>query len=100
MRKEGSANVKFFVSVLFLAALMLFVAFAVNVELLSSTLFGKPIDNELNASRVLNFTFNATWFNIEAGSAAANCSLWTNFTGTWNETRANSTTTATITNSS
>jgi len=96
MGKEGSINIKFIGSVLFFSALMMLVVFAVNVEFLS-----KPVAAEINttASRNINFTFNVTW-GIGNTGFQSNCSLWTNFSGTWSEAIVNDTSNSKITNQS
>ncbi len=86
MGKEGKANIKFIVSVLFFLMVMGFLAVAI-VEF-NDAVVRAPANNYINISRNINFTFNASWTGI-ATESIGNCSLWTNFTGTWAETQVN-----------
>ena len=86
MRKEGAINLKFFVSVLALFALSVFFVLAIGVQL------SLPLDNIINnqtttSNRNINFTFTPTW-NL-TGEVLGNCSIWTNFTGSWQSTIEN-----------
>src|SRR3989344_1308150 len=92
MKKEGKANLKLIISVLFFSLVMLFTVYAVNVNLQS------PADNSINITqpRNINFTFNVTW--SQAGEVMGNCSVWTNFTGVWESLVENGSQTSTGTN--
>lgn len=63
-------------------AFLLFLIMAVFVSSVGVQ-YSKPETNEINTStsRNINFTFTPTWNNT--GEVIGNCSLWTNFTGTW-----------------
>lgn len=84
MRKEGKSNVKFFASILVLSVLMAVYVYAVGVDLSFSG--AKPANRTINGSSPanINFTFIPTW--NKTGETVGNCSLWTNFTGTWQST--------------
>ena len=92
MEKEGKVNIKLIISVLFFSLVMLFAVYAININLQS------PADNHLNTTspRNINFTFNVTW--SQPGEVMGNCSIWTNFTGSWVSTVENGSQTSTGTN--
>ena len=75
MEKEGRLNVKFIFTALFLSLLFGILVFAVEVE------YSSPGDATINTSRNINFTFTPVW--NYTGEVIGNCSLWTNFSGTW-----------------
>jgi hypothetical protein len=81
MEKEGKTNFKFIFSSLILTMLMVFVASAVTINLIT------PKEGEINTTntREVNFTFNVTWQN--SNENVTNCSLYTNYTlgfeGVW-----------------
>ncbi|MBW2976408.1 PGF-pre-PGF domain-containing protein [Candidatus Woesearchaeota archaeon] len=80
MEKEGKANIKFFVSAVFLLLLMVFLAFGLGIKI--ATPNNMSINNNtgvLTTSRNINFTFNVTW--SADSEEVGNCSLWTNFSG-------------------
>src|SRR3989338_329768 len=94
MKKEGKLNFKFIFAALFLLVLMVFFAFAVSFD----DTFRRPGNGNINLSRNVNFTFNATW--SVSGEIVGNCSLWTNFTGIWGLTIENNTADAGVLNAS
>lgn len=54
----------------------------------------RPSNGTYNGSRAMNFTFNVTAGITAEGTEGAqivNCSVWTNITGTWAETKTNGT---------
>lgn len=73
--KDGEVNV-----VLFMVAFLLFLVMAVFVASVGVQ-YSAPGNLTINTSRNLNFTFTPTWNN--SGEVIGNCSLWTNFSGTW-----------------
>jgi PGF-pre-PGF domain-containing protein len=88
MGKEGKVNIKFIVSVLFFSLLMAFMVFAaVGVQPES------PLTDAINngtQGRNINFTFNVTWDGDgQDGQFVNNCTLYTNFTGLWEEAAFN-----------
>ncbi|MBL7054753.1 hypothetical protein ISS05_03265, partial [Candidatus Woesearchaeota archaeon] len=92
--KEGRVNYKFISSGLIFTILMALLVIGL-VEFTDSVVRA-PTDNYINLSRSINFTFNSTW--TAAGGEIGNCSLWTDFTGTWAETAVNNSASANIMN--
>ncbi|MAE42639.1 hypothetical protein CMO93_02620 [Candidatus Woesearchaeota archaeon] len=80
MEKEGKINTKFIVSVILVLSLSLLTlmwVFALDISLTY------PVNDTINITtdRNMNFTFTPTW-NL-TGEVVGNCSVFTNFTGTW-----------------
>ncbi len=76
MEKEGKANIRFIISILFFLLLMAFLVFPLAVKLDDI-----PGNLTINNTRNINFTFTPTW-NLDT-ETIGNCSLWTNFSGSW-----------------
>lgn len=77
MEKEGKFNLKFIFAIISLLVLMSFFSFGVVITL------NAPNDGNINTSiaRNINFTFTPTW--NATGEVIGNCTLYTNFSGTW-----------------
>jgi len=79
--KKGEKDSKIkIVVVLFLLVFILFLV-SVNAVRISQV---TPVNSSVGF-RIVNFTFNVNWTSGEI----TNCSLWTNISGNWEETRAN-----------
>src|SRR3989344_3192373 len=78
--------------VLFSAVMLVFMVVFVNAITISQSL---PGNQTSNGSRSVNFTFTPIWDNAgdegATSATSANCSIWTNITGTWAETQTNGT---------
>ena len=79
--RDGKVNIIMFVSVVLIFILSVFYAEAVKITQIS------PTDLSINGTRSINFTFTANWTG--PGEIVTNCSIWTNITGTWAETKTN-----------
>ncbi|MBI2657312.1 PGF-pre-PGF domain-containing protein [Candidatus Woesearchaeota archaeon] len=76
MKKEGRTNIKFISSVIFFSLVMIFLVMALDISI------NAPSLGAINSStRNINFTFTPTW--DLPGEVKGNCSLWTNFSGSW-----------------
>ena len=83
MGKEGKANIKFIVSILFFSLLMAILVYAATKPGFDDAKIWGPQNKSINLSldRNINFTFNVTW-DLDVDTVG-NCSLWTNFSGSW-----------------
>ena len=78
MKREGKINLRFLFATILFFILMAFLVFPVGIKL------GDALPNltiNMTPDRNINFTFTPTWQSD--GDVIGNCSLWTNFTGTW-----------------
>ena len=80
--------------VLFSAVMIISMAVFVSGLTITQT---TPGNQTSNGSRSVNFTFTPVWDNAgdqgATSATSANCSIWTNITGTWGETQTNGTST-------
>src|SRR3989344_6830232 len=81
LKKEGMTKSRFVFLSIFSLAVVLLMLWIVGAVLVVQNL---PATGNINTTRNINFTFNATW--IAPGEIIGNCSLWTNFTGSWEMT--------------
>ncbi len=90
--KDGKLNIMLLFSLFLIFILGAFFVDAVSIRLAA------PTNYSLNASRKLNFSFYANWTDDSETVAGANCSVWTNETGTWVQATTNSSTSGNVTN--
>lgn len=89
---KKSFNSRLVIIFLLIVVLMSFVVYAAITVTQSS-----PLDGATSTTRSINFTFTPVW---AGGEAIGNCSLFTNISGTWEDTKTNDSTGAEINNNS
>jgi len=103
--QDGKVNLSLLVSIVFVFVFVIIASLSVVIESLPVNAMinitpVSPTDLSINGSKKINFTFYVN-MNSTGNDVIANCSIWTNITGTWKRDITNSSTgnSSNITNS-